>query len=137
MSRSPALRRLADEVLEAPDLGALARILTGSLPRTFAIPEATLLLWNRKLDSFEALSPGETRPRPIRPGQDGVAAPAARFLLADGEVLETSGALGDGVLVPLMARSGLVGMLVLGAAPGRRPSPAPRPLPAGACLPPW
>ena len=120
MSRSPALRRLADEVLEAPDLGALARILTGSLPRTFAIPEATLLLWNRKLDSFEALSPGETRPRPIRPGQDGVAAPAARFLLADGEVLETSGALGDGVLVPLMARSGLVGMLVLGAAPGRR-----------------
>jgi len=120
VSRSPALRRLADEVLEAPDLGALARILTGSLPRTFAIPEATLLLWNRKLDSFEALSPGETRPRPIRPGQDGVAAPAARFLLADGEVLETSGALGDGVLVPLMARSGLVGMLVLGAAPGRR-----------------
>jgi len=120
VSRSPALRRLADEVLEAPDLGALARILTGSLPRTFAIPEATLLLWNRKLDRFEALSPGETRPRPIRPGQDGVAAPAARFLLADGEVLETSGALGDGVLVPLMARSGLVGMLVLGAAPGRR-----------------
>lgn len=120
MSRSPALRRLADEVLEAPDLGALARILTRGLPQAFGIPEATLLLWNRKLDSFEALSPGETRPRPVRPGQDGVAAPAARFLLADGEVLETSGAEGDGVLVPLMARSGLVGMLVLGAAPGRR-----------------
>jgi signal transduction histidine kinase len=120
VSRSPALRRLADEVLEAPDLGALAQILTRRLPQTFGIPEATLLLWNRKLDSFEALSPGETRPRPVRPGQDGVAAPAARFLLADGEVLETSGAEGDGVLVPLLARSGLVGMLVLGAAPGRR-----------------
>jgi len=120
VSRSPALRRLQDEVLEAPDLGALTRILTRTLPDALGIPEATLLLWNRRLDSFEALSPGETRPRPVRPGQDGVPAPAARFLLADGEVLETSGAPGDGVLVPLMARSGLVGMLVLGAAPGRR-----------------
>ena len=123
MSRSPALRRLQDEVLEVPDLGALARILTRTVPQIFGIPEATLLLWNRKLDSFEALSPGETRPRPVRPGQDGVAAPAARFLLAEGEVLETSGTQGDGVLVPLLARSGLVGMLVLGAAPGRRKKP--------------
>ena len=120
MSRSPALRRLADEVLEAPDLGALAGILTRSLPHAFGMPEATLLLWNRKLDSFEALSPGETRPRPVRPGQDGVPAPAARFLLSEGEVLETRGGDGDGVLVPLMARSGLVGMLVLGPPPGRR-----------------
>jgi signal transduction histidine kinase len=120
VSRSPALKRLADEVLEAPDLGALTGILTRSLPQAFGMPEATLLLWNRKLDSFEALSPGETRPRPVRPGQDGVAAPAARFLLSEGELLETREGGGDGVLVPLQARSGLVGMLVLGAAPGRR-----------------
>ena len=120
MSRSLELRRLADEVLEAPDLGALALVLTRSLPQALRMPDATLLLWNRKLDSFEALSPGETRPVAVRPGQDPVAAPAARFLLSDGDLLETSGGDGDGVLVPLMARSGLVGMLVLGAAPGRR-----------------
>jgi len=120
VSRSPALRRLADEVLEAPDLGTLALALTRSLPRALGTPDATLLLWNRKLDSFEALSPGETRPVAVRPGQDPVTAPAARFLLSEGEVLETSGGDGDGVLVPLLARSGLVGMLVLPPAPGRR-----------------
>jgi len=120
---SPALRRLADKVLEAPDLAALAQLLTRSLPETLRIPEATLLLWNRTLDSFEALSPGETRPRPVRPGQDRVPAPAARYLLSDGEVLETPGGEGEGVLVPLMARSGLVGMLVLDSVRGRRKVP--------------
>jgi signal transduction histidine kinase len=98
----------------------VAQILTRSLPQVLGISEATLLLWNRRLDSFEALSPGETRPRPVRPGRDGVAAPAARFLLSEGELLETPGGGGDGVLVPLMARSGLVGMLVLGPAADRR-----------------
>ena len=121
MTRSPALKRLQDEVLEAPDLGALARLLTRRLPEALGLPEATLLLWDRKLDSFEAVVPGETRPRPLRPGHDPVATPAARFLLSDGELLETSGGdPGEGVLVPLLARSGLMGMLVLGAPPGRR-----------------
>lgn len=124
MARGPALRRLADEVLESPDLAAVALLLTRALPGTLGAPEATLLLWNRRLDSFEALSPGETRPRPLRPGQDGGAAPAARYLLSDGEVLETrSGDDGGGMLIPLMARSGLVGMLVLDAAPGRKGPP--------------
>jgi signal transduction histidine kinase len=122
-SRSPALRRLADQVLEVPDLAAVAQLLTRTLPDTIRAPEAALLLWNRKLDTFEALSPGETRPRPVRPGRDGVKTPAARFLLAEGEVLETPGGEGEGVLVPLMARSGLVGMLVLGPVGGRRKTP--------------
>lgn len=123
MARGPALRRLADEVLEAPDLAAVALLLTRTLPGTLGAPEATLLLWNRRLDSFEALSPGETRPRPLRPGQDGGATPAARYLLSDGEVLETRGGGDGGILIPLMARSGLVGMLVLDAARGRKGPP--------------
>jgi signal transduction histidine kinase len=127
VSRGPALKRLADEVLEAPDLAAVALLLTRTLPGTLAAPEATLLLWNRRLDSFEALSPGETRPRPVRPGQDGGSAPAARYLLSDGEVLETRGGPdGGGILIPLMARSGLVGMLVLDSAPGRKGPPVRR-----------
>jgi len=120
VSRGPALKRLADEVLEAPDLAAVGGVLTRSLPAALGAPEATLLLWNRRLDSFEALSPGETRPRPLRSGSDGVTAPATRYLLSDGEILETPGGDGDGVLVPLMARSGLVGMLVLGSPAGRK-----------------
>ena len=124
MARGPALKRLADEVLEAPDLAAVALLLTRTLPGTLGAPDATLLLWNRRLDSFEALSPGETRPRPLRPGQDGGSTPAARYLLSDGEVLETrGGAEGGGMLIPLMARSGLVGMLVLDAASGRKGPP--------------
>ena len=123
MSRGPALKRLADEVLEAPDLAAVGQVLTRSLPATLGAPEATLLLWNRRLDSFEALSPGETRPRPLRSGSDGVTAPAARYLLSDGEILETPGGDGGGILVPLMARSGLVGMLVLGSPGGGKRLP--------------
>jgi signal transduction histidine kinase len=122
VSLGPALKRLADEVLEAKDLSAVGAVLTRSLPAALGAPEATLLLWNRRLDSFESLSPGETRPRPLRSGSDGVTAPDARYLLSDGEILETQGGDGGGVLVPLMARSGLVGMLVLGSpADGRLP----------------
>jgi signal transduction histidine kinase len=124
VSRGPALKRLADEVLEAPDLAAVALLLTRTLPATLRLPEATLLLWNRRLDSFEALTPGETRPRPLRPGQDAVAAPEVLYLLSDGDLLETPGGRGGGALVPLMARSGLVGMLVL--PPGRRGPPCRR-----------
>ena len=126
MSRGAALKRLADEVLEAPDLAAVATLLTRALPGTLGAPQATLLLWNRQLDSFEALSPDETRPRPLRPGQDGIAAPAARYLLSDGEILETRPGEGAGLLVPLMAKSGLVGMLVLDAPPGRKGPPVRR-----------
>jgi signal transduction histidine kinase len=123
VSRGPTLRRLADEVLEAPDLAAVAQILTRKLPGSLRLPEATLLIWNRSLDSFEVLTPGETHPRPLRPGQDGVEAPAARYLLSEGEVLETPAGSGGGALVPLMARSGLVGMLVLASGDGRKSAP--------------
>jgi signal transduction histidine kinase len=116
------LRQLADEVLEVPDLAALARLLTQKLPAALGMPEATLLIWDRKLDAFQALLPGETQTRPVRPGEPGVAAPATRFLLSEGEVIET-GKAGDGVLVPLMARTGLVGVLVLGGRPERRKAP--------------
>ena len=126
MSRGPALKRLADEVLEAPDLAAVATLLTRALPGTLGAPQATLLLWNRQLDSFEALSPDETRPRPLRPGQEGITAPAARYLLSDGEILETRRGEGAGLLIPLMARSGLVGMLVLDAPRGRKGPPVRR-----------
>ena len=45
--------------------------------------------------------------------------PDARYLISDGQLLETRGK-GEGALLPLMARSGLVGMLVLGPRQGRR-----------------
>jgi signal transduction histidine kinase len=80
----------------------------------------TFLVWDRKLEGFQALSPGETRIHPVEPGRAVVVAPEARYLLADGAILETAGGRGEGVLVPLMARSGLVGMLVLGPRRGRR-----------------
>jgi signal transduction histidine kinase len=120
-THSAALRRLADQALEVPDLEALARLLTRDLPQSLDVEEATLLLWDRKLDSFEVLSCGG-RAGGLKPGQV-VEAPAARFLLAEGTLLETPTAHGEGVLVPLLARSGLVGMLVLGARHGRRRRP--------------
>jgi signal transduction histidine kinase len=121
-SHAPALRRLADEVLEVPDLSALARLLTERLPAALGMPQATLLIWDRKLDAFQALLPGETQTRSLQPGEPGVEAPATRFLLSEGDVIET-GKAGDGVLVPLMARTGLVGVLVLGGRPERRKAP--------------
>jgi signal transduction histidine kinase len=117
-----ALARLADKVLEAPDLEALAALLTRALPEALCLAGATLLLWDRKLDSFEALSAGDLRARALKPGETVVAAPEARYLVSEGHVLETSGK-GDGALLPLQARSGLIGMLVLGARRGRRKSP--------------
>jgi len=121
-THAAGLRRLADRVLEVPDLEALARLLTRELPRTLDVVDATLLLWDRKLESFQVLSsggqPGELR----KPGQL-VEVPDTRFLLSDGTMIETSTGEGDGVLVPLLARSGLVGMLVLGAPRGRRKRP--------------
>ena len=121
-THSAALRRLADRALEVPDLEALARLLTRDLPQALDVDAATLLLWDRKLDSFELLSSAGSAGGAPRPGQV-VDAPEARFLLADGVLIETPSGRGEGVLVPLLARSGLVGMLVLGARRGRRRRP--------------
>ena len=121
-THSAALRRLADRALEVPDLEALARLLTRELPLALDVEDATLLLWDRKLDSFEVLSSGGKTGGTLKAGQV-VDAPEARFLLADGVLLETPSRQGEGVLVPLLARSGLVGMLVLGARRGRRRRP--------------
>jgi signal transduction histidine kinase len=110
-----SLHRLADQVLEAADLDGLVRILTRSLPAALNIRGATLLIWDRRLETFEGVAPagGETHMHPVRPGSDGLEAPETRYLLSDGQLLETPGK-GEGTLVPLMARGGLAGMLVLG-----------------------
>ena len=121
-SRARALGRLLDRVLEATGADDLARILTRELPEALGVDSATLLLWNRRLDSFESLTGSETQIRPVRPGASTVSAPEAGFLLSGGEVIETRPG-GDGVLVPLLARSGLVGMLVLGPRRPRRKPP--------------
>ena len=55
-ARRDALRRLADDVLEAPDLSALTRLLTRDLPATLGATSATLLLWDRRLESFEGVA---------------------------------------------------------------------------------
>jgi signal transduction histidine kinase len=113
-------------VLELPDLEAVGRLLTRELPRTLDMAEATLLLWDRKLESFQVLSSAGSEGEVLKPGQT-VPVPDTRFLLSDGELIEVSRPGGtqrsEGVLVPLLARSGLVGMLVLGARPGRRKRP--------------
>jgi signal transduction histidine kinase len=109
-------------MLEAATLEALAQLLTAALPEALGIERAALLLWNRKLDSFEALTPGETHLSALRPDSPSPI-PESAFLLSEGTLLPTRGGPGDGVLVPLMARSGVVGMLVLGARAGRRKTP--------------
>jgi signal transduction histidine kinase len=124
-SRSAGLRRLADQVLEAAGPDALARLLTSRLPDALGVRTASLLLWDRKLDTFLALQPGETRLTALRPEE--AAPPDAGFLLSDGALLETAGGDRRRVLVPLMARSGLVGMLTLDAPAGRRKTPFRRP----------
>ena len=118
-----ALRRLADQILAAHGLEAVERLLTGALPAALGVASATLLVWNRKLDAFEALAPGDARSHPVRPDEPGVSAPEARYLISDGQLLETAGGSGSGVLLPLMARAGLTGMLVLGPRRGRRLRP--------------
>jgi signal transduction histidine kinase len=124
-SRTSLLRRLADRVLEAPDLEGLVQLLTRTLPETLDVEGARLLLWDRKLETFEGLSlvlhGGETRIEPLRPAEPGSPLPEARYLISEGQVLETPGH-GEGALVPLMARSGLVGMLLLDRPRRRRRS---------------
>jgi signal transduction histidine kinase len=118
-TRTRVLKRLAEEVLEEPDLDGLSQLLTQELPRCLGLAGATLLLWDRKLNSFEALAVGETRIKSIQPGGEAVPAPEARYLISEGSLIETAGGSGEGALLPLMARSGLVGMLVLGGQRGR------------------
>lgn len=117
-TRILSLKRLVEQVLEVPDLESLTRVLTEALPLALRIRSVTLQLWDRKLDSFSAYPPD--RARAAAPGADPPE-PAARYLISDGEVIENPGATGEGALVPLMARSGLVGMLALSPRPRRRP----------------
>ena len=117
--RKATLTALAERVLEAPDLAALTRLLTLDLRRALAAGGASLLLSDRRLERFEALSldaAGQLqahRPDPNE-GQH------ARFLLSEGQLIETSPHGASELLVPLLARSGLVGMLLLGPMPKRR-----------------
>ncbi|HXK09112.1 MAG TPA: ATP-binding protein [Vicinamibacteria bacterium] len=119
--RRTALGQIADRVLEAPDLPSLTRLLTEDLPRALDARDATLLLWDRRLESFEGLGLGEGgRLRTFKPEAAGSGGPKTRWLLSEGQLLETSPDAQEGMLVPLLARSGLAGMLVLGPAPRRR-----------------
>src|SRR4051794_36394698 len=104
-ARHRVLKRLTDQVLEEPDLEGMSQLLTGELPRALGLTGATLLLWDRKLDTFQAVVAGETRIKSIEPGQEAVSAPEARYLISEGELIETAGGKGEGALLPLMARS--------------------------------
>ncbi len=129
-ARRAALRRLADAVLEAPDLPALTRLLTQDLPATLGAASVTLLLWDRKLESFEGVDlTQDGRLRRFRPEVSGPEAPPARWLVSDGQLLQTAENTGAGVLVPLLARSGLAGTLILGDARRRRAPVSPNEAP--------
>src|SRR5688572_7912668 len=92
------LKHLVDHVLEQPDLESLSHLLTQQLPRALGLSGATLLLWDRKLNSFQAVPAGETHIKRIELGEEAVAAPDARYLISDGELIETAGGKGDGAL---------------------------------------
>lgn len=119
--RRTALGRIADAVVSSPDLASLARLLTRDLPGALDAGHASLLLWDRRLESFERLTLDDGgRLVTVRPEAGGPGTPGARWLLSDGQLLETAAGGREGMLVPLLARSGLAGMLVVGAAPKRR-----------------
>jgi signal transduction histidine kinase len=119
--RRTALGRIADRVLESPDLPSLTRLLTEDLPRAIEAREGTLLLWDRRLDSFEGIALADGgRLLTFTPEAAGPGGPRTRWLLSEGQLLETAAGAQEGMLVPLLARSGLAGMLVLGPAPRRK-----------------
>jgi signal transduction histidine kinase len=118
--RRSALGEIAERVLEAPDLSSLTQLLTVDLPKALGARSATLLLWDRKLESFEGIALAEDgRLVSFAPEATGPGGPRTRWLVSDGHLLEASPEARQGMLVPLLARSGLAGMLVLGEAPGR------------------
>ncbi len=119
--RRATLAALAERMLEAPDLPGLTRLLTVDLRQALLAENASLLLWDRRLESFESLALDEAgRLRRQRPDGASPAGPRTRFLLSEGQLVETSPDAASEVLVPLLARSGLVGMLVLGPVKHRR-----------------
>ncbi|HEY8233091.1 MAG TPA: ATP-binding protein [Vicinamibacteria bacterium] len=122
MKRKASLEALAERVLEAPDLAGLVRLLTVALRRALGAESASLLLWDRRLESFEAIAlddAGGLQRQRVRGAS--ASAPRTRFLLSEGQLVETSKDAANETLVPLLARSGLAGMLVLGPLPRRRP----------------
>jgi len=119
-TRHDALRQLADRILEAPDLATLTRQLTVELPGALGVAGATLLHFDRRLETFDRLEIGpggglsRLAPQPARSEED-----APRWLLSEGQLLETPGRQ-EAILVPLLARAGLAGTLALGPARRRR-----------------
>jgi signal transduction histidine kinase len=117
------LRDLADRVGEAADLDALARLLTRDLPRALRLPAAVLMVWDRKLERFQTVTPGDPRMHPVA-GEDAAAPPPQpRWLVSEGLLLETPGSNADAALLPLRARTGLVGTLLLSLRSRRRREP--------------
>jgi signal transduction histidine kinase len=120
-SRRAVLQRLSDRVLELPELPALIRCLTEELPRALGARDATLLLWDRRLETFHGLALAKTgRLRTFDPQVREPRGPGPRWLLSDGQLLLTSADAESGILVPLLARTGLTGTLLLGVVPRRR-----------------
>jgi signal transduction histidine kinase len=107
------MRRTAELILETPDIEGLARLLTKSLPAAAGVRYARLLFWDRRLETFHALDTGETHTHPVRPERVPAGGPRARYLLSDGQLLD-AGSEGATTLIPLQARSGIVGMIELG-----------------------
>jgi len=116
--RRTALGRIAEGILESPDLPSLTRLLTEDLPRALEARDASLLLWDRRLESFEGLALDDGGRLVTR--RPEAAGPGTRWLLSEGQLIETAAGAQEGMLVPLLARGGLAGMLVLGPAPRRR-----------------
>ena len=119
--RRATLATLAERVLEAPDLSGLTRLLTVELRQALSAESASLLLWDRRLESFESLALDEAgRLRRVRAPEGSPKSPRTRFLVSEGQLVETSPDAANEMLVPLLARSGLAGMLVLGPVPRKR-----------------
>ncbi len=116
-SRRAALQRLGERILEIPELPALIRCLTEDLPRTLGARDATLLLWDRRLESFHGVALAKSGAlRTFDPQVAVPQGPRPRWLLSDGRLIETAEDGSASVVVPLLARSGLTGTLVIGAA---------------------
>ncbi len=104
------LARLQAALPAAPDLPALARLVTGGVGRALHMESATLYTRNAAGD-FESLSP----PGQILPAQDPAVA-----LIGDTqpvELEETGSRLATGLLFPLVTFGHLIGLLHCGARP--------------------